>query len=257
MHKHPWFTSIAIFSFSLLLVATSTDRAAAEPKPGDTITRSNVEAAKDYVSPGVAWAIENGMDLTIVPYQKIDEPAEYISATEKYSAQVSVNEKNELQNWVAGRPFPKVDVSDPKAAVKLMYNFENTAYFTDDLNVHLPDADTGAFYVDASGKRNYNVERHFIADWSRRLRFEGRLKHDPVPAFPDSEVFAKAGFYPLIEPFDLKGGGWNYISSVSVFTGSVRSRLCWLTALLKRSITSSVDPVTSCCIAFAFSMGVI
>ena len=207
MHKHLFFNPIAVSSFSLVLLATMTGDAAAEPKPGDTITRSNVEAAKDHVSPGVAWAVENGMDLTIVPYQKIEEAAEYSSATEKYSAQVSLSEKNELQNWVAGRPFPKVDAGDAKAAVKLMYNFENTSYFTDDLNVHLPDADTGAFYVDASGKRNYNVERHFIADWSRRLRFEGRLKHDPVPAFPDSEVFAKAGFYPLIEPFDLKGVG--------------------------------------------------
>jgi hypothetical protein len=207
MRKLRFSTAITGFSLSFLLLATTPGDAAAEPKPGETISRSNVEAAKDYVSPGVAWAVENGMDLAIVPYQKIEEPEDYRSATEKYSAQVSLNEKHELQNWVAGRPFPKVDASDPKAAIKLMYNFENTYYFTDDLNVHLPDADTGAFYVDASGRRNYNVERHFIADWSRRLRFEGRLKHDPIPSFPNSEVFAKQGFYPLIEPFDLKGVG--------------------------------------------------
>ena len=118
-----------------------------------------------------------------------------------------MDDKAVLTNWVAGKPFPKVDANDPKAATKLMYNFENTSYFTDDLNVHLPDADTGSFQVDASGQRLYNVERHFIVDWSRRLRYEGRLKHDPKPSFPNSDVFAKAGFYPLIEPFDLKGVG--------------------------------------------------
>jgi len=90
-----------------------------------------------------------------------------------------------------------------------MHDFEKTHYFTDDLNVHLPDADTGAFSIDPNGKRQYNIERHFIADWSRRLRFLGRLRHNPVHAIPHNEnqTFAKEGFYPLIEPFDLKGVG--------------------------------------------------
>ncbi len=46
-------------------------------------------------------------------------------------------------------------------------------------------------------------------DWSRRLRYFGRIHHDPIPQFennPDA-TFEKAGFYPLIEPFDLKGVG--------------------------------------------------
>ena len=50
---------------------------------------------------------------------------------------------------------------------------------------------------------------HFIADWSRTLRFQGRIRHPPMPAITDNtdEVFKKEGFYPLIEPFDLKGVG--------------------------------------------------
>lgn len=179
----------------------------AQPKPGDVITRSNVESIDGFVSPGVRWAVENGMDVTVTPYQAIPVPDDYAKATEKYSSQVSLDDKGILTNWVAGQPFPTVDANDPKAATKLMYNFENTFYFSDDLNVHLPDADTGSFQVDSDGNRRYNVERHFIVDWSRRLRYEGRLKHAPTPSFPDSDVFAKAGFYPLIEPFDLKGVG--------------------------------------------------
>ncbi len=183
--------------------------AAATIKPGMTITRQNVELIDDLVSPGVRWAVENGMDMYIVPYRKIPEPADYAAATEKYSAQVSIGKRGELVNWVAGRPFPVVDPNDPQAAMKLMYNFERTHYFTDDLNVHLPDADTGSLDVDSKGNRRYNVERHFVADWSRRLRFQGRLRHDPRPAFENNpdQTFTKAGFYPLIEPFDLKGVG--------------------------------------------------
>lgn len=179
----------------------------AQPKPGETVTRLNVEVLDGYVSPGVRWAVENGMDVNVVEYQKIETPKIYQEATEKYSSQVKIAESGALENWVAGRPFPSVDISDPQAAIKLMYNFENTHYFTDDLNVHLPDADTGNLYVDAKGNRKYTVERHFIVDWSRRLRFEGRLRHEPIPAIPDDEIFQKQGFYPLIEPFDLKGVG--------------------------------------------------
>ena len=179
----------------------------AQPKPGDVVTRKNVEVLDDYISPGMRWAVENGMDVNVVEYKKIEEPKIYTAATEKYSAQVKIADDDSLENWVAGRPFPVIDSNDPQAAIKLMYDFENTHYFTDDLNVHLPDADTGALYVDASGHRKYVVERHFIVDWSRRLRFEGRLRHEPIPAFPDTDVFGKQGFYPLIEPFDLKGVG--------------------------------------------------
>jgi hypothetical protein len=90
-----------------------------------------------------------------------------------------------------------------------MWNFQRNAYFTDDFSVHLPDADTGGFFKNADGKSTYQIERHFIVDWSRRLRFQGRLAHDPRPNVHENPdlVFEKAGFFPLIEPFDLKGVG--------------------------------------------------
>ena len=110
---------------------------------------------------------------------------------------------------MAGKPFTKIDVSDPDVATKIMYNFQNTHYFSDDLGLHLVDADTGSLYVDANGNRHYNVERHFVSDWLRVLQFEGRLHHDPKPKFEtnNDDTFRKSGLYPLIEPFDLKGVG--------------------------------------------------
>jgi hypothetical protein len=205
----------------LAVVAVSTPaRAETKPgqhvghvEPGDVITKENVEKINGLTAEGVKWAVINGMDLTIVPYRKIPMPPKYLEATEKYGAQTSLSDKNELLNWVAGKPFPVIDNDDPKAAVKIMYNFQNTHYFTDDLNMHLVDADTGSLYVDAQGARHYTVERHFVADWLRVLQYVGRLYHDPIPKFkknPD-ETFRKSGLYPLIEPFDLKGvGGISY-----------------------------------------------
>lgn len=177
--------------------------------PGQTITRENVDSVKDLVSPGVLWSVHNGMDLKIVPYEQIPIPKVYDKATEQFSAQVQLDERNMLKNYVAGKPFPVVKNDDPKAAVKIMYDFLHTHYFTDDLNLHLVDADTGSLYIDANGNRHYQVERHFVSDWLRILAYDGRIRHEPMPSLPDNKdgAFRKSGLYPLIEPFDLKGVG--------------------------------------------------
>jgi hypothetical protein len=181
----------------------------ADVSPGDVVTKLNVEKVEGMVAEGVKWAVINGMDMQIVPYQHIPMPKAYLAATEKYGTQSTLGSHNELKNWVAGKPFPIIDVNDPSVAPKIMYNFQNTHYFSDDLGLHLVDADTGSLYVDANGNRHYSVERHFVADWLRVLQFEGRLHHDPRPRFEENsdETFRKSGLYPLIEPFDLKGVG--------------------------------------------------
>jgi hypothetical protein len=200
----------AATGLSLVLWAgLASSTASGEVAPGDVITKQNVDKVEGLVAEGVKWAVINGMDMTIVPYREIPMPKAYLAATEKYGTQTSLSDKNELQNWVAGKPFPTVDSNDPKAPVKIMYNFQNTHYFTDDLALHLVDADTGSLYVDAKGNRHYNVERHFVADWLRVMQFQGRLHHKPAPEFTPNadETFRKSGLHPLIEPFDLKGVG--------------------------------------------------
>ncbi len=198
----------------------------AEVKPGDVITKLNVEKVDGMIAEGVRWSIINGMDLQIVPYEEIPMPSKYLEASEKYASQVQLGERDELLNWVAGRPFPVIDENDPKAPQKIMYNFQNTHYFSDDLGLHLVDADTGALYIDSKGARHYQVERHFVADWLRVLQFQGRLHHDPVHEYADNpdDTFRKSGLYPLIEPFDLKGvGGISFR-----YTDLVRQDDTWL-----------------------------
>lgn len=194
-----------VFLMSLVAVAT----VAADVSPGDVITKQNVEKIEGLASAGIEWAVINGMDMDIVPYEKIGMPKAYEEASEKYGNQVTLDDRNDLHDWVAGRPFNVIDPSDPKVAVKIMYNFQNTHYFSDDLGLHLVDADTGSLYVDADGDRHYTVERHFVVDWLRVMQFQGRLHHEPAPAYEPNgdKTFRKSGLYPLIEPFDLKGVG--------------------------------------------------
>ena len=203
-----------VFVGALLVILLSPPATASvSVNPGDVITKQNADRVDGLVGEGVKWAVTNGMDMRIVPYQKIAMPSAYLDATERYAAQTELGERNELVNWVAGKPFTTIDPSDPKAPVKIMYNFQRTHYFSDDLGLHLVDADTGSLYVDAKGNRHYTVERHFVADWLRMLQFQGRLHHEPKPSFEDNPdgTFRKSGLYPLIEPFDLKGvGGISY-----------------------------------------------
>jgi len=188
---------------------TGAAKAESGVKPGDLITKANVEKVDGLVAEGVKWCVENGMTMDIVPYEPVPIPDDYRAATEKYSGQVELSDERMLVNWVAGKPFPNVDPNDPQAATKIMYNFERTHYFTESLDLNLTDADTGALHRNAKGEPEYIVERHFIPEWLRILRFQGRLRNEPKPVIEPNgdDVFYKAGLYPLIEPFDLKGVG--------------------------------------------------
>ncbi|TMA82037.1 MAG: DUF1329 domain-containing protein, partial [Deltaproteobacteria bacterium] len=183
------------------------------PQPGEVIGPESAERVKGLVGDGILWCVKRGMTLEIVPYKEIPMPPHYQEATEKFSAQVKLLPDQTLEGYVSGRPFPHVDMNDPMVADKLMYNFERGHYFTDDLGLNLFDADTGQLSKDSDGQQHYQVERHFVLDWFRLLQYTGRLLNDPKPDIPNNrdKTFRKAGLYPVIEPFDLKGiGGINY-----------------------------------------------
>jgi hypothetical protein len=86
----------------------------ASVKPGDLITPDNASLVADLVSPGNFYLVKQGMHFKIVPTERLEWPPPYKSATEKYASQVRLNEKGELQNYVAGQPFPLLDPNDPQ-----------------------------------------------------------------------------------------------------------------------------------------------
>jgi hypothetical protein len=112
-----------------------------------------------------------------------------------------------VENYIAGQPFPALDTKDPHIAIKVMWNFNFRPNFEDDLDLRNFDADTGPISVE----RPLQVERHFLIDHFRRLKYVGRLYVDPKPEIPNNEKFEfKETLHPLIEPFDLKGVGFTY-----------------------------------------------
>jgi Protein of unknown function (DUF1329) len=195
--------------FLVVLAMSLATTALAQPKPGETITGADADRVKDFVSPGVEWLVRRGMTMKIVAYQKTDDPPAFKAATEKYAGQTKLRADGLIDEstYVAGRPFPTIDANDPQAAIKIMYNYERSRYATDDLTTKFLDAETGV--IDAKGaKQRFAIERHFVVGALRLLKYIGRTENPPIPALPNPSGFLiKAGQYPILEPFDLKGVG--------------------------------------------------
>ncbi len=173
--------------------------------PGDVVTAANADTVANQVSPGLLWCIQHGMNLTIGPYKRIVLPKAYVAATEQHAGQVKLGKDGlRLENYVAGMPFPTLDLNDPDLAIKIMWNFQYRPYFTDDYAWKNFRADTGSLHAGAG----MTVERSYTGRDDGRLFYNGRLFVDPKPELPNPErIRYKEILGPLLEPLDLKGIG--------------------------------------------------
>lgn len=186
---------------------------AADVKEGMVITKANVDEVADLLSPGPVWCVKHGMKITVGPYRRIEWNKAYKEATEKYSGQVKLApDGRSIVGHVAGLPFPNVDLNDPQAALKLMFNYEYKPFVTDDMDLRDFDADSGPIRSEGPMR----VERHYILQHVRALFYTGRLYVDPKPELPNPDgVRAKFSFHPMVEPFDIKGIGMTSVRYLS------------------------------------------
>src|ERR1700723_719435 len=109
-------------------------------KPGDVITPQNAAQVKDLVSPGVYYMVTHGMQMNVVPSERIDWPPPYKDATEKYSSQVRLsNDHRSLIGYVAGQPFPLLDPNDSDIGTKIVWNNVFRPITTDDYDLRFFD----------------------------------------------------------------------------------------------------------------------
>src|SRR5439155_743849 len=103
-----WLTLAGVALLSLGIRGTP---ARADVVPGDKINEQNMDKLKDLISPGMEWVIKHGWPITITETKRIEFPQAYKEATEKYSGQVKLTADGlNLVNYVAGLPFPNVDL---------------------------------------------------------------------------------------------------------------------------------------------------
>ena len=71
--------------------------AQAAVKPGDVITKDNADKVIELLSPGNYILVQEGMQLRIVPTDKLEWPPPFKTATEKYSPQVHARPRRHAQ----------------------------------------------------------------------------------------------------------------------------------------------------------------
>ncbi len=178
--------------------------AMAQVKPGDVITRENAAKVQNLLSPGNLMLVQQGMQLDIVPTDKLIWPPPYTAATEKYHAQVRLNPDGTLENYVAGQPFPLLDPNDPQVASKIMWNFSFRPLYSDDADLRFPEV--ASFDQSSRGEpAGFFTVGHFAF-----YNNIGRIEVPPVPTDPDgaeSGIRYRFGFYPFLEPALLRGFG--------------------------------------------------
>jgi hypothetical protein len=178
--------------------------ARAQVKPGDVITRDNAYKVAELLSPGNYVLVQGGMQLKIVPTDKLDWPPPFKAATEKYSPQVQLAPDGSLKGYVAGQPFPLVDPNDPQVATKVIWNFSYRPLYSDDIDMRYPEV--ASFDKHSTGSPlSYYTVGHFAF-----YNNIGRIEVPPIPTDPDGEKSGlryRFGFFPFLEPSALRGYG--------------------------------------------------
>jgi hypothetical protein len=103
--------------------------------PRTIINASNADQYANFIPAAAMLAIRHGLRLEVTPTHRIAWSTGFQTATEKYSPQVGLDKDDYITNYIAGMPFPLIDVSDPKAAVKVAYNWHFGPVLPDDFSL--------------------------------------------------------------------------------------------------------------------------
>src|SRR6202166_3599373 len=192
-----------VMSFGLLAAT-----ARAGVKRGDVITPQNAAQVKDIVSPGVYYMVTHGMQMDIVPSERIDWPPPYKDATEKYSSQVRLtNDHRSLIGYVAGQPFPLIDTNDPQVAEKIMWNNVFRPISSDDYDLRFFDCQIEYVNPGHDQKVVNDIQVGHYAGYD----LVGRTEVEPMPIDPDFKKTNRLwlfGLYPVLSPQAERGSGF-------------------------------------------------
>jgi hypothetical protein len=185
----------------------------AQVLPGDFITSEHAPKVRNLVSPGVYYKVERGMTMKIIPSQRVDWPLPYKEATEKYSGQVRLSEDHRsLVGYVAGQPFPFIDLNDPHVGSKIIWNSVFRPIASDDYDLRFYDCDTE---YQSKGPQSEQIAYFEIGHYAG-YNLVGRTEVEPLPAdrdFLETNRLWVFGIFPILAPNELHGGGfirWRY-----------------------------------------------
>ncbi len=167
-------------------IASPGPAAAETLKPGTIVGADNAEQYARYLPAAGKFAIAHGFRMRITPERRIEWSAGFRHATEKYSPQVTLDSDDYIKNYIAGMPFPLVDPTDPKAAVKVAYNWHMGPFMPDDFSL-APWSSNG--YAPDPANPNRIVpksDKDYVCEQFEFLRYAHRTDVDPRPTMGDN-----------------------------------------------------------------------
>ena len=193
--------------FAAMLILAAAPAARAQVKPGDNITAANAALVKDVVSPGTYIAVTKGMTMKIVAPTRVEWPPPYRVATEQYAQQVRLApDRRSIVGYVAGQPFPFLDLNDADIGAKIMWNSYLRPIATDDMDLRFFECQVAPFNPGGEQKQMLVSQIGHFAGYNNI----GRTEVQPMPVdpnFKETGVWQFSAAYPLIAPADERGIG--------------------------------------------------
>ena len=167
---------------------------------GMKINSGNVAQFEEAIDPAVFQMVKDGwLELTVGETTSFDLHPNYVEATRKSLGQISLgDEVGQINNFVAGRPFPEEpSADDPRAGEKLAWNYKYGYNWGD-------NAAIAPFYWKYRDMESAKVERTIKFNF-HFLNYKHRVNQEPVPEFADNPSNLFRGIYvQVLEPFDVK-----------------------------------------------------
>lgn len=163
-------------------------QAGSDLKPGTIIENSNAGAFDRYLPLAAKFAVAHGFKIRVGPQRRIDWSEGFKHATEQYSPQVTLAPDDTIMHYVAGMPFPLIELTDPKAAVKIAYNWHMGPFMPDDFT--LAPWSINGYAIDPANpsrlKPDYDSD--FICDQFDFIRFAHRTEVSPRPELGENSA---------------------------------------------------------------------
>ncbi|MBU4009691.1 MAG: DUF1329 domain-containing protein, partial [Proteobacteria bacterium] len=189
---------LSLFSLLILLLCSGIVQAGDLPK---VIDKTNCSQYKDLLIPAMYRAVERG-DYVITPgkinfkYKHMDS---FLAASAKNVGKFDVTPEGDLIDKRTGKypeniygyPFPAVDLKDPKAGEKIIYNFDFQRYRFIASREHI--------YISWIDKKR---EERYIQGVDQRLYMNGRPPGQEIKN-PDEVLYYQ--FQNVMEPMSVKG----------------------------------------------------
>ncbi|MBC7858825.1 MAG: DUF1329 domain-containing protein [Burkholderiaceae bacterium] len=169
-------------------------------KPGATITKANVEAAKNALDPAIYQFVKDGwLEIKVGPTTSFDLNKNYVEATRANLNKAKLGAKTgELSGFVAGRPFPEEpDAKDARAGEKLAWNFKYGINWGDSAAVY-------PFYWKFRDMNSGKIERTLKMNF-HFLNYKHRVSQAPAPEItPNPSNLFRGIYVKVLEPLDVK-----------------------------------------------------